>query len=248
MSNKSSISTDFRAPSFENFVGSVCGSIYNVLDNENNDNLITLFRGQEEDWPLLPKIGRNISSDSILENEKKIFEEFQRLSHPYLNSNMNSNDWDLLALAQHHGLPTRLLDWTENPLAALWFAFIKEKSNDSDRVVWLFVVDSNKVIDLKVGDPFTQKITKVFKPNHITNRITAQNGWFTVHKFLKDEGKFIPLNKQTKYKKNFIKITFSNDLRIEMLKKLDRMGINHFSLFPDLKGLGNYLNWKNFKK
>lgn len=247
MSNKPSGSENYRVSSFENYIEIIYSAV-SALDGDYENNYITLFRGQEENWSLLPKIARNESSNNILEKEKKVFEEFQRLSYPYLNSNMNSNDWDLLALAQHHGLPTRLLDWTQNPLAALWFAFNKEKSNDSDRVVWLFVVNMDEIIDSKVDNPFTQKITKIFKPNHIANRITAQNGWFTVHKPLKNENRFIPLDKQKRYKKRLFKITFPKDQRIIMLKKLDQMNINHFSLFPDLEGLGNYLDWKNFKQ
>jgi hypothetical protein len=136
MKNKHNI----EIPSFEEFIKNACFMDFTPDDFSKEDNFLILFRGQEEDWDLLPKIGRYEYSSNILEKEEQIFEEFKRLSYPYLNSNLNSNDWDLLALAQHYRLPTRLLDWTENPLAALWFAFNKEKQNNSDRVVWCFFV------------------------------------------------------------------------------------------------------------
>ena len=240
--------SDVLIPSFKSYIEIACSGYKTAIEkHDTTKNFFMLFRGQDESWNLLPKIGRNKTSNS-LENESKIFKEFQRLSYPYLNSNMNINDWDLLALAQHHGLPTRLLDWTENPLAALWFASNKDKCNDADRVVWCFLVNNDDIVDPKVGTPFNQRSTKIFKPNHITSRITAQNGWFTVHKFNKTKNKFISLNKQTTYHKRVFKCTFPKGLRSEMLTNLDQININSFSLFPDLEGLGKYLEWKNFKK
>lgn len=248
MSNKTNSSNVFSISSFKDYIEIACSGFKTAMENNDTDkNFIMLFRGQDENWNLSPKIGRNDPSN-VLENEGKIFKEFQRLSYPYLNSNMNINDWDFLALAQHHGLPTRLLDWTENPLAALWFAFNKQKTNDVNRVVWCFIVNNDEIVDTAEGTPFDQKISKIYKPNHITKRITAQNGWFTVHKLYKKENRFIPLNKQARYHKRLIKCTFSKDLRTEMLTNLDQININHFSLFPDLEGLGKYLEWKNFKQ
>src|SRR5579872_5540330 len=95
-------------------------------DSVKNDSTLILYRGQENStWNLLPKIGRRGISTDFLSFEKSIISEFKRLGRTYLAADILNNEWDLLALAQHHGLPTRLLDWSTNPLVALWFAFAK---------------------------------------------------------------------------------------------------------------------------
>ncbi len=185
-----------------------------------------------------------------------------------------NKQWDLLALAQHHGLPTRLLDWTENPLVALWFAFRKaknkkEQEKDPNRYVWAFIVkDENfvnedytvvsrrnvngpgKIQQRLPASPFNQQTTKVYRPNHITKRIIAQNGWFTLHKFVGKEDKpFVPLEENQNFTEGLAKISISipENQRNDILTRLDKLGINDFSLFPDLAGLSNYLEWKNFR-
>lgn len=209
-------------------------------------NCFTIYRGQKEDRSLLPSIGRDtsLSYSTVIEMEKKILNEYRRLSYPYLDSNLKYDEWDFLALAQHHGLPTRLLDWTGNPLAALWFACIKEKdkSDDSDRVVWLLSVNEGDIKKPDSTGPFEQDRTKVFRPNHITKRIISQNGWFTVHNFEND--KIIPLEEMYIYYPRMIKIYIPEIQRDDILKRLDIMGINSYSLFPDLDGLSHYLEWK----
>ncbi len=240
---------EINVNSFDDFIKKIGDMSYTLDDN----SIFAIYRGQEEDWPLWPKIGRyeGLSEEEILEKEKNIFCEFKRLSYPYLDSNLKYNEWDLLALAQHYRLPTRLLDWTGNPLAALWFAFIKEKGKnsdkDSDRIVWLFFVNKNELCDTSNSSPFDRGITDVFRPNNITNRITSQNGWFTVHKFQEDK-KMTPLNDQKRYNGRLIKIKIAEKYRNYYLNILDIMGINNFSLFPDLEGLSNYLEWKNRKE
>jgi hypothetical protein len=81
----------------------------------------------------------------------------------------------------------------------LWFAFYKEYDVEA-RSVWLLKLANVDIVDIEVGTPYDQTSTKAFKPNHITRRITAQNGWFTTHKFIEDKlKKFIPLNRNRKY-------------------------------------------------
>jgi hypothetical protein len=212
-------------------------------------NDLSLYRGQSDaKWHLEPSIVRNGVDPTFREKEKEFLMEFKRLGRPLVNPDVLGNPWDLLAFAQHHGLHTRLLDWTTNPLAALWFAFEKEKQV-AKRAVWFLFLDEKK--DIADTDdestPFTQRRTIAFKPNHVTPRIKAQNGWFTTHKFIADKEKpksFIPLDKISSYKKRLYKFELGNDLRTEILDGLDKFGINSASIYPDLVGLTSYLNWK----
>lgn len=205
-----------------------------------------LFRGQSQDKPLIPKIARiDKFKDSLnmLEVEQKMLNEFKRKSIPMLDRTPQ-NDWDWLAQMQHFGLATRLLDWTENPLAALWFAVRKPPKNSDPAVVWIFMPEGNDFIKSSTDiSPFECNRTKVYQPNHITQRIVAQSGWFTVHKYFKDEKVFIPLDNNKLYKKKRIKLTIPTRLFSELRYRLNQCGINSATMFPDLDGLCQHIEW-----
>jgi FRG domain len=95
-----------------------------------------VFRGSgHADWPLLTSLDRlgGIHPPHTKRGlEEHILRNFVRYSRPYFPT--PRNEWELLVAAQHHGLPTRLLDWTYSPLIAAHFATLRP--HDADRVVW----------------------------------------------------------------------------------------------------------------
>src|SRR5437764_765572 len=73
-------------------------------------------------WTLTPSVARRREH---LENELTMLKRFRQDAGPRLRDRP-SDDWEWLFLAQHFGVPTRLLDWTENPLVGLWFAVAQD--------------------------------------------------------------------------------------------------------------------------
>ncbi len=213
-----------------------------------------LYRGQRENTAtcrdLLPKIARTaLIGPSLIEKEQQIFNDFKKKAIPYIEKNIPAGDWEWLTLAQHHGLPTRLLDWSRNPLAALWFVVKKAPKNyKSYGVVWIFKPSDKDFIDFaKDKSPFDIKRTKVFEPSHIARRITAQSACFTAHKYLDNKSKFIPLNKNVEYKNKLIRIIVPGNKFKSLKAQLDRCGINDATLFADLDSLCRYMTWKELK-
>src|SRR5260370_33600903 len=88
------------------------------------------FRGQaKEKWPLIPKLHRIFNKsdeETILDAEKQMVRDFRLMSYSIRDGRETPED--LYFLQQHYGVPTRLLDWTTNPLVALFFACQSELS------------------------------------------------------------------------------------------------------------------------
>ena len=98
----------------------------------------SVFRGSKcADWGLLTSLDRLGGIDpphTKMHLEEHILRNFIRYSRPHLQQ-QPANEWELLVTAQHHGLPTRLLDWTYSPLVAAHFATLGGDPS-VDRVIW----------------------------------------------------------------------------------------------------------------
>jgi hypothetical protein len=155
-----------------------------------NDRWV-FFRGQANAlWPLIPGIARQDKNPRGIWRpalEKRLFDDFKRLAGSF-DPGIGYLDLDWLGMAQHFGLPTRLLDWTENPLVAAWFAVADETTYRSTQsftpipaLVHVIRVDPNKV--LPSVEPFLGSGPPVVvqTPARVA-RITAQHGLFSVHR------------------------------------------------------------------
>jgi len=225
-------------------MGSFFDYVVNTLESTQTNRFI--FRGQDEcdkygnQLELKPQILRTYNTPSVAiplsVYENHLFNEFKRLSVIFL-ATMPKNDWEYLALARHHGLPTRYLDWSENPLVALYFA-VESPNDGQDSVIWCHCRYQAYGIDDSDTDtyasPFDIDRILIYRSPHLFPRIAVQSGVFTVH----------PLdstNRTEQWQGELIKLKIPNKFRDKVMNDLERIGIHRASLFADLDGLSLHL-------
>lgn len=190
-----------------------------------------LFRGHADaQWKLLPKAGRPPYCDI---EDKSVFESWKRRAIEHIRV-MPTSDWEWLAIAQHHGLATRLLDWTTNPLNAAYFAV--RESREADAVIYAARFKYRVVTD--VVHPMEFLGVATYWPSGVVPRITRQGGVFTIH------GKpSVPLEAGPEGLTELKTIVIPHKVRDSLVRELSYYGINAVTLFPDLDGLSAFLNW-----
>jgi hypothetical protein len=185
-----------------------------------------------------------MKGECSLEKEKEILKTFIKNSHPLMNTQpVNSLGW--LAVAQHHGLPTRLLDWSLNPLVALWFAVNKTLPDKDDGVLWAYKPPDDTLVNLlnssEEPDPFDIDRIYVYYPQHEDLRIRAQTGIFTIHCRKKQSEQFVPLEETNIYKDTLTKFLIPAESFDGIKNSLMHCGVHAASLMPDLDGLAAYI-------
>jgi len=200
-------------------------------------NEFAIFRGQSRDWELVPRIASRQHVMPILDNERAMFNAFRHEAISFLDPEPSS-EWEWLAVAQHHGLPTRLLDWSTNALGALWFAVRHPAAGSNPGAIWIYMPEDSDVIRSTgvENSPFSADTIKIYLPRHTFGRLRSQSGAFTVHTYLHDQGRFLPLDESPLQNHRLIKILIPADSFPLIRHDLYRCGIHAGSLFPDVGG------------
>lgn len=201
-----------------------------------------IFRGQSNyEWDLIPKAGRK---EYFIDDEKDIytFNNWRQKAIAY--SDLPLKNSEALAIAQHYGLATRLLDWTYNPLVALYFAV--ENNFHTPGTVFLYKPPQYLGINDDIDFTNNEYSGYAYIPRSLDKRIINQCGLFTYH-----SKPNIPLSPkpQDKESPTLIAIDIPPEIKHQLLMDLDTFGINQLFLFPDLGGLSNYMNYiiENYK-
>jgi hypothetical protein len=221
------------------------------------------FRGVSDvKYKLVPKIYRpslyNLRKFPRKEpDEDEILYAFksramQMMSEPHLPS--SEKDWYFLM--QHYGAPTRLLDWTDGALLALYFA-IRKLKEPRDAAVWVLEPswlneEANKIdggvrisewseTDPWFPRPFEDVLHPAFPlavdPPHVSRRLTVQRSHFTIHGTDKDG-----LDKMAERPNaRLVKIPIAASDIVPILDDLNTCGISESTIFPDLEGLSREL-------
>jgi hypothetical protein len=142
-------------------------------------------------------------------------------------------DLDWLVVAQHHGLPTRLLDWSLSPLVACFFAV--NDLSDTDGAIFIYNVKSFRKEE--VIDVHNLREITAFMPSHSTKRIAMQSGFFTIH----------PTSKIQLNDGSISKLIIPSERKRYFLDRLSKYGVHHGTIYPDLDGLSAYIKYlKNY--
>jgi glycine/D-amino acid oxidase-like deaminating enzyme len=185
-----------------------------------------LYRGEDDAcYELRSRIGRYqaLNAWNTVEKEKGALEEFKKRSVPFLQA-VPRNDWEWLALAQHHGLPTRLLDWTQNPLVAAYFATESLHARDAA----ICVLDRYGLPSAdEERDPFATDHEVLYTPVHYSRRFAAQQGVFTVHH---DPRLVFDHSSMEKW-------ILTKGTLADLYVTLGTYGVDHAMVFPDLDGV-----------
>lgn len=226
----------------------------------------TVVRSWQRNRRIRGDTGRGGASELPLwEYEERLIESFQRQSLPFLES-MPGCHLNWLAVAQHHELPTRLLDWTRNPLIALYFAATNrgryhEPEDWRDVFVFLWVISDTReshrymlpldrthamkprgrgVISAGDGPTGGADGVHLFSPPTLSSRIASQEGLFSFEEQL-SETSFPELAERLGL--NVTRIRVPGAARLDILKHLNRLGVETGKLFPDLPGLCAHQRW-----
>ena len=212
------------------------------------------FRGHgSSEFLLKPSLLRTVRG---VDKEMELFSEFKRLSTGI--GAVYSNEWHALIDMQHYGIPTRLLDWTNNLGVALYFAVSSSVLHSPMSLYIMDPMELNKLSKKKgipilpddtMGlfyiknyvekDPFPEQYPIAVKCDSLNSRIKAQSGMFTIHG---DEENANDIITTMLDKKSAIyRIDISSEAISSLNDYFTFSGIHDYTIFPDIQGIASHL-------
>jgi hypothetical protein len=185
-----------------------------------------LYRGVSDPTDkLIPAIGRYANYSLALEIH--VMRDFRRMARPHF-PDVQRSYWEWLFLAQHYGLPTRLLDWTESPLTALYFASLPLGKGENEREFAVYGIERGIEDDIStIDNPLNVRKNFFLNPPHIDRRIAAQHSIFSIHSRPNEAWEHPEL----------VQFVFPANRRNDIQAELSMAGVSHRSLFPDVHGV-----------
>lgn len=201
-----------------------------------------IFRGHSSTFfKLIPGVGRGgHTSRTAKKFETSVFESFKRSALPYLKQTPN-DDWAWLAIAQHHGLPTRLLDWTLNPFVGLYFAVAGNPTDDGK--FFALYAPRKMSTNMRERSPFEIQSPFKFIPETTTERVRVQEGLFIAFSDVECDLS-TSLKEEWQLEEFLVPFAVKERLRYELY----RLGVHGSALFPDLDGLASHVRWNHSVK
>jgi hypothetical protein len=220
-----------------------------ALKVQSKSSNIIWFRGQaDKGWGLVPFLARD---PEHLTAESAVIKKFMQNATPHLPRPIR-DEWEWMFLMQHHRAPTRLLDWSESPLTALYFCVNNVEHKNKAGALWCIdPIALNKSVNLKFDHEFEipafgkDDVLNSYLPSHVidpgsdmhpvaiigprnTARMTAQLGTFTINHRLHE-----PIEKIGDAKHIWRWVIPAN-AKESLNRELGFLGYNKLTLFPDL--------------
>jgi hypothetical protein len=242
-------------------ISDICGSW-----NDTPTTTHPWFRGQGDiSWHLLPRLYREEEDPQY---EREMFRDFKLRATAFLEF-IPTHGLEWLFVMQHHGMPTRLLDWTESHLCALYFAVLDYQSA-KDAAVWIldpwslnefsmswqsvpssterslskYVLKSEEGVIIREVEA---KKPIAVRPARSTRRIVAQMGTFTVHGKLRTSLDELEISGRTG-KIRLARVLINGEKKKALLGELLLAGVSHSVMFPDLDGLSKEIHFRYSKQ
>ena len=224
------------------------------VNQELLDYTTYIYRGHgDAAWKLEPTIDRKIKSPTSPKREEHLLRfKYETRGRRGGNPPDLEHEDDWWALGQHHGLKTPLLDWTESPFVALYFAAASAQTEKSKRIsVFALSQAATKTRNVAVRDRGgVAKINgrfptvKIVRPLSDENsRLVSQRGVFTRSPNNMDLETWVKeFHDGVSRTGALIKLTVPTTGLQDCLRYLNRMNINHSTLFPDLMGASEFCN------